>query len=179
MKPLDAATLEVFLKRAVDRLHGEWTLIGGCVLPALGVSHRATMDIDLCGPADATLQETLALLELATELGMPPEAVNQAGSFFLRRIPGYERDRVVLMKGATATLYRPNVTLFLLLKIARFTESDLSDCLSFLDYARSHGEPLDVPRVRAAICDALLQKNPSRRRRLRRLLQAIESECPQ
>ena len=52
MKALDRKLLQRFLNLAVERLQGEWLLIGGTVLPLLGVDLRTTTDIELL-PLDA------------------------------------------------------------------------------------------------------------------------------
>lgn len=47
MKSLDTKLLKEFLKRAGERLHGDWLLVGGTLLPAVGIDSRSTTDIDL------------------------------------------------------------------------------------------------------------------------------------
>lgn len=47
VKTLDSKFLKKFLKVAADELKGYWVLIGGTLLPALGIDHRVTTDIDL------------------------------------------------------------------------------------------------------------------------------------
>ena len=47
--PLNSTLLTEFLKRAGERLYGEWLLVGGTLLPAVGIDVRATVDIDLLG----------------------------------------------------------------------------------------------------------------------------------
>ena len=46
MKPIDVKILKKFLKIAGIELSGEWVLMGGTVLPLLGVDYRTTVDID-------------------------------------------------------------------------------------------------------------------------------------
>lgn len=174
MTALDSKTLSVFLKMAGDRLEGDWVIIGGIVLALLGIRHRVTLDIDIVGPAEATQEQTLALMEIAEKLGLPVEAINQVGAFFLRRIPGWETLLVRLHEGKSAVIHRPQVTLYILLKLRRFTETDLVDCLEFLRFARKAGEKPDKRRIRKAVRD-LLRKNPpaEKRRRLDALLDAM------
>lgn len=166
MIPLDTRALHAFLKLAGDKLTGDWVIVGGSVLPMLGVDHRSTVDIDIAGPDDADMAQTLALMEIADSLGLPVEAINQAASYFLRRIDGWEQHLVPLHRGSSARLFRPDPTLFLLLKIPRLSESDLADCLAFLDYAAQHGETIDRPRVAQAIADRIattVKNGPSER----------------
>lgn len=174
MKPLDAGRLGRFIRMSGDRLEGDWVVIGGCVLPLLGIAHRVTVDIDLVGPEGATGAQTLKLLELAESMGLPPEAINQAGALFLRRISGWEQRLVLLHGGRTASIYRPDATLFVQLKLGRLSEADLTDCLVMLDYARRNAEQVDEHLLRRAINRAL-GSSPSAGRdsRLESLLAAL------
>ena len=78
MKPLNTARLRAFLQLAGNRLKGEWLLVGGAVLPLLGVNHRTTLDINLVNLHDADGRQTLAMMRVADELGLPVETINQA-----------------------------------------------------------------------------------------------------
>ena len=132
---------------AGDRLTGDWVIIGGCVLHLLGLGQRVTFDIDVAGPGESGMDQAIPLMEIAEELGLPVESINQAGAFFLRRIDGWAKEIVAIHRGRTATFHVPNATLFLLLKIGRLTEADLSDCLQIIQHARSRDEPIDSERV--------------------------------
>ena len=52
-------------------------------------------------------------------------------------------------RGPRAILYRPNPTLFLLLKVGRMSESDLADCLLLIGFSEANGLTIDSDRVRA------------------------------
>ena len=168
---IDHDKIRKFLKKASGCLRGDWVVIGGAVLPALGIETRITYDIDLCGPEDATQEQTLALMSLAEELDLPVEAINQAGAFFLHRIDDWETQLVTLFEGEHATFYRPNPTLFILLKISRLSSSDLADCLDMIAYARRHDEDIDIDRLKHAIQKA--PTSPEKAPRLTRLLRAL------
>lgn len=178
MNALDAKTLRKFLKLAGDRLQGKWVIIGGTVLPLLGVEHRSTVDIDLAGPPKATQKDTLALMEIAQELGLPVESLNQAGAFFLFKIKDWEKKTIELYRGKTAIFLRPNVELFLQLKIGRLNESDLSDCLAFLSYASKKNEPYNtdylIKILELAIEKAQDGQSENRMARLETLLGALK-----
>ncbi len=174
MSGLDAPTLERFVRLAGERLRGEWLVLGGTVIPLLGGRHRATLDIDLAGPADAGQDQINVLLQLALDLGLPVEAINQAAGFFLRDIEGWHAERVLLHAGPTARLYTPSATLYLLTKIERLTESDLGDCLEMLRLARRDGVEPDTVRLHAAIGAAKsASSSPQRGRRLESLARAL------
>lgn len=155
MPPLafSRARIEALVERAGERLEGEWLLIGGSAAAVWFLSTRTTEDIDLIGLA-GTQAQRLALMELAAEAGLPVEAVNSAGDYFLRQIPDWRDQLVLLHAGARATIYRPSATLFLLLKIRRLSVVDHDDCLALLAHVRQTGETVDTARVIAAL-DAL------------------------
>ena len=149
-------------------------VIGGCVLPILGIDQRITVDIDISGPDTADMEQTIALMKIAEDLGLPVEAINLAGGLFLRRIPGWEQNLVEVHRGPQATLHVPDTTLFLLLKLARLTEIDLDDCLAMLQLSRQCGSSLDSERIVGAIHESLgAEAPPGKRQRLESLLAAV------
>ncbi len=174
MKVLDIKILTRFLRLAGDELTGDWVVIGGVVLPLLGIQLRVTNDIDIAGPRDAGNEQTLVLMEIARRLGLPVETINQSGAYFLYRIKGWKKSLVPLHHGKSATIHRPDVTLFILLKLTRFSESDLTDCLEMLKFARRRNERPDVARIRKAV-RKLFRQNPSEMKevRLNALLDAL------
>jgi hypothetical protein len=90
-------------------------------------------------------------MELAADASIPIEAVNSAADFFVRRIVGWRDQLVELMRGASAVIYRPSATLFLLLKLERLSEADLDDCLTMISHCARTGESIDVARVIARL----------------------------
>ena len=148
MVPLrfDRARITAFLERAGAQLTGDWLLIEGAAAAAWFSTARTTEDIDLIGLA-GTSAERLALMDLAVDAGLPIEAVNSAADFFVRRIDGWRAELVPLVRGPSATVYRPSPTLFLLLKLARLTATDLEDCLGLLAHCAVTGEAVDAARV--------------------------------
>lgn len=148
-----------FQKLAVESLSGEWVLIGGAVLHLLGKDERITLDIDLARKS-GQLDETLELVKIAEKLKLPISAVNQAGGFFIRQIRGWEKRLILVAESKTCRLYRPNGTLYLQLKIARMSESDLQDCLQMIRYCRQHKEDLDLKLLRKDL-RAAIGKAPS------------------
>jgi hypothetical protein len=147
---LDRSRIERFLARAADTLVGDWVLIGGAAAAVWFAPGRTTEDIDLVG-SEGTNAERLRVMEVADEQGLPVEAVNSAADFYVRRIPDWSREVVLLRQGTSARIYRPTATMFLLLKIGRLGEQDLDDCLGLLQWCGEHSEPLDRARVSAAL----------------------------
>lgn len=174
MKPLDAATIQAVVHEAAETVTGDWIVIGGTVLPLLGADYRTTLDIDLIPLGDAPQSEILALMDIADRQGLPVETINQAGGFFLKRIPGYAEHTVLVHQGSSARIFRPDATLFVLLKLPRLSQSDLEDCLALLRWARETAEDVDQPALRASILSELeAAGHEARRERLERLLAAL------
>ena len=162
-----------FVKSAAARLSGSWVIIGGSVLQLLDISTRTTEDIDVAGPQTATQADIFTLMEISQSLGLPIEAINQAGAFFLHKIENWQKKLILVHKEKKASIYRPNLELFLRLKIARFSESDLEDCLRYLDYTVQHGEPVD-PQGLLRLCGESVQ-SPELAGRRATLIAAIKT----
>ena len=149
----DRRRIEEFLTLAGERLEGEWLLVGGCAAATWFEPARTTEDIDIFG-LGGTQAERVALMDLAVSLALPVEVVSSTVDYLVRRVDGW-RDRIVpLHRGSSATIYRPDATLFLLLKIGRLSEIDLGDCHALIDHCVTHGDSIDVERVRSGL-DAL------------------------
>ncbi|MGE4234450.1 MAG: hypothetical protein AB7F43_14085 [Bacteriovoracia bacterium] len=151
MKSLNKKLLHDFLALAGNSLKGNWILLGGTVLPALGIDHRVTTDIDFVGLSSSELRQQIQVMEIAEKLGLSIETINQAAGYFLKKIKHKQDDLVVLHKGSRATIYRPGTTLYLLLKIPRFSESDLADCIEMLKFAQKKQESVDIALIERAI----------------------------
>jgi hypothetical protein len=150
---LDAKRVEEIVAALCDRVGGDWLLIGGALVALWVEPRRMTEDVDLVSMRGHP-DDRLALMQLASDLGLPVEAVNSAADFFVRRIAGWQRDVEVFRQGARGRVFRPTPSLFLLLKAPRLSPTDLDDCLAVLERARLDRLTLDVPRVLATM-DAL------------------------
>ena len=164
--------LEALLDALSERLEGDWLLIGGALVALWLEPRRVTEDVDLVslsGSGDQRLQ----LMELAAATGLSIEAVNSAADYFVRRIPGWEREIELFRDGPKARVHRPTPTLFLLLKIGRLSDQDLADCGAMIAKARADGLDLDGRRVLAALDQIEEAAEPAvarRRQLLRRQL---------
>ena len=171
---MDRKLLHRFVKLMADRVRGQWVIIGGAVLPLLDASSRYTEDIDIVGPSSSTQKDTLALMNIAQELKLPIEAINQAASFFLHKISRWQDELVLIHKGKGIRIFRPTPTLFLLLKISRLSEYDLEDCLNMMKYANLKKEVIDVKRVSKAIQEEIKKSsNQTKTKRLKQLLSIL------
>jgi hypothetical protein len=171
---LDRTRILAFLDAAERSLVGDWVLVGGALVAVWLAPRRVTEDIDLIGLSE-TGAERMALMELAEREGLPIESVNSAADFFLFRIAGWRDELAPLRTGGRARILRPSPLLFLLLKIGRLSEQDLSDCEAALDRVDVEGNDLDRPRVLRALADLAPTDDEAlalRRERLRARLAA-------
>ena len=152
---MDKQILKKFVRYLGEKVSGKWIMIGGCVLPLLEASDRYTKDIDIVGPLKATNEDTLTLIHIAQTLGLPIETINQSASFFLYKIENWEEEIILIHQGSKASVYRPSATLYILLKLGRFNETDYEDCLKMFEYAKKKKEKIDLKRIENAIGIAL------------------------
>jgi hypothetical protein len=158
---LNSQSLARFLDLAVKKLQGEWLLVGGTLLPAVGLDVRTTIDIDLVDINPKGGHQTLELMELADAMGLPVETVNGAAAFFVRKA-GYKRsDLLPLRKSPHAVIYRPSVRLYWKLKASRLTESDLLDCQHYYNYSLTQGDTINIRDLNAILNSAGKNKSNS------------------
>ena len=171
---MDKKIIQKFIQLLGEKVTGKWVIMGGSVLPLLDASTRHTQDIDVAGPSKATLGESLALMEIAQTLGLPIEAVNQAAAFFLHKIPGWDKEIILIYKGPKAEIYRPSSGLYVLLKLNRLSETDLDDCIKMIQYAYGHKEFFDAKKVEKAIKNFIKKSEDTlRSNRLKKLLEFL------
>src|SRR6266536_3546266 len=147
---LRAAAIEAVVTALSDRVGGDWLLVGGALVALWLEPRRTTEDVDLV-PVSGAPNARLELMRVADEMGLPIEAVNSAAEFFVNRIPDWREQVEPFRSGAVGRVLRPSPTLFLLLKLARLSDTDLADCVALLDLVRAEGLALDTARVLAAL----------------------------
>lgn len=173
MKKLDSKLMRSFLKSAGDSLKGEWLLLGGTLLPAVGLNIRSTVDIDLIGLGATEAAQGLELMEVAESLGLSVETVNQAAAYFLKKVGYSRKDLLLLHKGKSAIIYRPSVELYWRLKVARLSESDFSDCQHYYQYSRDQKETINAKNLRQIVASAMHSAVSLEARRRLKQLEAI------
>lgn len=109
------------------QLQGDWVLLGGSLLAYLRLSDRQTFDIDLAPKGKVNNEITLQAIDIAAKKGLPPETINFAVEYFLKKQKGWENELIVIRKTKRGAFYRPSKKLFRKLKEARGTETDLKD----------------------------------------------------
>ena len=127
---METSKINGLLDELCQKVGGKWLLTGGSLIQLEIDSHRATEDIDLVSIDHESLSDVAAqdeMFKAAIRIGLSPESVNSAASFFVHRLPSWKNQLVILRSGIKGTIFRPNLTLFLALKLARATEIDLSD----------------------------------------------------
>ncbi|MBY0384464.1 hypothetical protein K2X05_04825 [bacterium] len=147
MKSLDAKLLQEFLKLAGDKLNGEWLLIGGTLLPAVGLQVRSTVDIDLARIGKIDNSQTPSLMTIADSLGLPVETINAAASFFLRQVQYDKNDIILLLKGRGAKIFRPSLSLYWELKLNRLSETDLIDCQHYYHFCVGQKDAINFKKI--------------------------------
>lgn len=177
MNQFDSKLLKNFLKLAGETLSGNWVLLGGTVLPALGVEHRTTTDIDFVGLSEKEKLQQIRVMQIAEDLGLAVESINAAASYFFSKAKPQKEDLVCLHQGKSATIFRPSATFYILLKLQRFSESDQLDCVEMLKYALSQNEKVDKIRVKNAVLQELKKQElkPERKKRLEHFSKRIEN----
>jgi hypothetical protein len=173
MKALDRKTLKKFISTAGDRLKGNWVLVGGTLLHALEEDYRSTTDIDVVGIDAPDQGETLKLMEIAGELDLPVDSINQAAAFFLLKIPHFKDHLIPLHRGKKAVIFRPDVELYIRLKAARMKETDLDDCLAYLKGAKTRNEKVDLVQIEKLLISLEKKAAPAQKERLKDLLRYV------
>lgn len=136
MKTLDSKILKKFISAALERLDGDWVILGGTLLPALGIDCRQTVDIDFAPVHAGSNATSIKVMEIAEGLGLPVETINASAEFFLKKIKSFKTRLVPLFESKRCRIFRPTLDLYLELKLNRGSESDFSDSSELIRYAK-------------------------------------------
>lgn len=176
MKALDIKILKEFLRLAGDNLRGEWLLIGGTLLPAVGLNIRSTIDIDFVGLGDDEARQSLELMDLAESLGLGVETINQSAAYFAKKAGVKAEDLYLLSRGKKAKIYRPSVELYWQLKVARLSEADVMDCAHYFNYCKSCGDKINLLRLKKMVVAAQKkERTPEKALRIEQLLALVDT----
>lgn len=124
MKQKDIVKL---LNLILQHLEGDWILVGGALLHFLGITNRETLDIDLVPMDKVTNEDQLKVMDIAMKNGFPPETINFAAEYFVKKEKNWKKQLVLLKETKKAKIYRPSKKLFKQLKKRRGSEIDLLD----------------------------------------------------
>lgn len=165
-KSIDSKTMKKFISLAAEQLDGEWIVIGGTVLPLLGVDLRVTVDIDLVSlEKKSSNSQSLQLMEIAESMGFPVETINQAGAYFISKVEDVREHLILFKESKKCKIYRPDVYLFLKLKIVRLSQSDLDDCLAMINGNAPEFEQ-DRKKIVSLLKGAMKTASPEMKERL-------------
>lgn len=134
--PLSAKVLKRFIEIALEKLEGDWVILGGTLPPALGIDYRQTVDIDFAPVHASTNATSIKVMEIAEGLGLPVETINASAEFFLKKAARFKSRLVPLFESKRCRIFRPTLDLYIELKLNRGSESDFSDCGTLIDYAK-------------------------------------------
>ena len=166
--------MKQFKSLAGDQLKGDWVVLGGTVLPFLNSTYRVTVDIDIA-PIKKEMDQTLKLMEICEQLKLPIETINRAASFFLYKIDKFEENLEILHKGKSASIFIPNLILFINLKIDRFSESDYTDCLEYIKYYKKNKKEIPIKEILILVKKKLKsEKNQHKKDRYTNFIEVID-----
>jgi hypothetical protein len=147
--------------------------VGGALVALWLDTRRVTEDVDLVG-LEGTGADRLALLGLATDLGLPVEALNSAADYFVHQISDWREHLELFRVGPAGRIFRPSATLFLLLKLRRLSTRDLEDCLELIQRCEQDGVEIDTARVRSSLAALGPSADAALTARRERLLAAVD-----
>ena len=128
---MESSKISKILEFLCQNVGGDWLLVGGALVQIELSSERATEDIDLALISHPTKSEAVAQNELfqysMQQLQIGPESVNLAVMPFLNGFLGWQTECKILKSGTNGNIFRPNLTLFIALKLGRASAIDLKD----------------------------------------------------
>lgn len=137
-----------FINNIADDIESDWVIIGGSLLAIIHASDRSTADIDICPIHDISNEDRLLLMNVAIKSGLPIEAINPSADFFLRQIPHWKSALVLLKPGKKGNIFRPSLELYLKLKLNRGSDTDIKDCLSFIEWHKKNSLEIDTENIK-------------------------------
>ena len=70
-------------------------------------------------------------MKIAVENGFPPETINFAAEYYIKKQIDWEKEIILLKEERNSRIFRPTRRLFRLIKEQRGTETDLNDIRVF------------------------------------------------
>ena len=166
------------LLKMVDKIsnevEGEWLIFGGSSLYLLGIESRGTLDVDIASFDISTNEDALKLMHIAEDLNLPIETINQTGVFFLNNIENWQSQCQLFKKGKVGKIYIPNIGLYIELKSSRMSESDLMDCLAYLQWIRKKKIKFEIDPILSILRKGVLVANPEQKIRIQQLIEKLQ-----
>lgn len=180
MKALPNRVYASFFKLSEKNLQGDWVVLGGALLHLLGRHVRTTTDIDLVPllrdggkTANAQLAQSF---DLAESLQVPIESINSAALHFLKKIPRFEKELVLMHTWKTGRMFRPNLYLYFQLKLARLSESDELDCVEILKLELPEATEPELKRILKEMRSLKKKSKNDQFARIGRLIEAVREQ---
>lgn len=127
---MNASQVQKIVDYLADDLGGDWFLTGGALVQLAFNPTRGTEDLDFVRISHPELSDEASRNQLYQWLmrnGLGPEWVNPAVEPFVREVSGWQQEVILLKQGRSGRVLRPNLTLFVYLKLRRGTSIDLAD----------------------------------------------------
>lgn len=170
---LTSKILNQLAEKITDEVKGDWLVFGGASLYLIGLDSRATIDVEVAPFLSSTNEDLLNIMSLADRLNLPIETINQAGSFFLTRIQNWQNRCHLIKKGKKGRIFIPEFDLYIELKSARMSESDLLDCLNYFKWIKETKKSYAREEISQILTLAHSKANPDQQRRLLQLKKAL------
>ena len=125
-------TIQEIINFLCQELGGDWFLTGGALVRLKFDSSRGTEDLDFVRINHPTLSDEAAkdiFFRWLMNKNLGPEWVNSAVEPFVKEVPNWQKETVLIEKGSKGRIFRPNQTLFIYLKLKRGSEIDFNDIL--------------------------------------------------
>ncbi len=120
--------LNLALKTICQKIGGDWLLVGGSLVRLDLDPGRGTHDLDIISIPEGNTPKILrALFTEMKSIGLSPEQVNSAASFFVSSVEGWQNQKVLILEIDRGRIFRPTLTLFAYLKLSRATPVDIAD----------------------------------------------------
>jgi hypothetical protein len=169
---INESLMQEFFERSSKELAGNWILVGGSLLLALGISQRVTRDIDFVCMKDTKPGDMIKLMDCAASLNLEIEVINSSAEYFLKKIKGFEKHLLPLYSKSKLKVLRPNALLYAMMKLPRSSDSDVDDIIGYSDWS-THNNEMSVHTKQQVLkmVEEHLSKNDHRFDRLKRLLE--------
>lgn len=126
---LPAPRVRLLLDEICGKMGGSWLLTGGALVMLEFDPKREAHNIDLVAiqPKEGVMALQRQIDSLAHPLGFGSNAVRTLAEGYLLEVPDWDRHTVELRSFSMGRLLRPDLTLFVYLKLRRGTDRDLYD----------------------------------------------------
>ncbi|MBC7691352.1 MAG: hypothetical protein H7222_06245 [Methylotenera sp.] len=166
---MEITQISALLEELCQKVGGDWLLTGGSLVQLEFNGQRATEDIDVVLVRHSQVSDVIAqdrLFKAAIGLGLSPENVNSAARFFVQQIQNWENHLIEIKSGPVGRVFRPDLTLFVALKLKRGTEIDLEDIRDAVQFCHGKNDRINETELKAMLNAEQFKKLEAHRSRL-------------